>query len=106
MIDYHINYMRIPKTLTVEESLLAEVERTKGEDSTSERVNELLARALDLERRDELERAAALLLLGHRAQAGRACVSEGYAAFDNEGLIRCQNLFPPTGSRGAERYAW
>ncbi len=60
MILCHIYHMRIPKTLTVEESLLAEVERTKGEDSTSERVNELLARALDLERRDELERAAAL----------------------------------------------
>jgi hypothetical protein len=52
--------MRIPKTLTVEESLLAEVERTKGERSTSERVNELLARALDLEREDKLEREAAL----------------------------------------------
>ena len=56
--------MRIPKTLTVEESLLAEVERTKGEGSTSERVNELLARALDLERRDELEREAALFYSG------------------------------------------
>jgi hypothetical protein len=52
--------MRIPKTFTVEESLLAEVERTKREGSTSERVNGLLARALDLERREELEREAAL----------------------------------------------
>ncbi|MGH9544093.1 MAG: hypothetical protein ACRD23_02640 [Terriglobales bacterium] len=52
--------MRVAKTFTVEEPLLAEVERTKGEGSTSERVNELLARALDLERRDELEREAAL----------------------------------------------
>ena len=56
--------MRIPKTLTVEESLLAEVERTKGERSTSERVNELLARALDLEREDKLEREAALFYSG------------------------------------------
>jgi hypothetical protein len=56
--------MRIPKTLTVEESLLAEVERTKGEGSTSERVNELLARALKLERQDELEREAALFYSG------------------------------------------
>jgi hypothetical protein len=56
--------MRIPKTLTVEEYLLAEVERTKGEGSTSERVNELLARALDLERRDDLEREAALFYSG------------------------------------------
>jgi hypothetical protein len=51
--------MRIPKTLTVEESVLAIVERTKGDRSTSERVNELLKRALDLEQQDELEREAA-----------------------------------------------
>ena len=56
--------MRIPKTLTVEDSLLAEVERTKGEGSTSERVNELLARALELERQEELEREAALFYSG------------------------------------------
>ena len=52
--------MRIPKTLTVEESVLAAVEWTKGHRSTSERVNELLKRALELERHDELEREAAL----------------------------------------------
>jgi hypothetical protein len=56
--------MRIAKTLTVEESLLAEVERTKGEGSTSERVNQLLTRALDLERQDELQREAALFYSG------------------------------------------
>ena len=60
MILYHIEHMRIPKTLTLEESLLAEVDRSKGNRSTSERVNELLARALDLERQDELAREAAL----------------------------------------------
>jgi hypothetical protein len=52
--------MRIPKTLTVEDFLLADVERTKGERSTSERVNELLKLALELERREELDREAAL----------------------------------------------
>jgi len=52
--------MRIPKTLTVEESVLADVERTKGNRSMSERVNELLKRALEMEQRDELEREAAL----------------------------------------------
>jgi hypothetical protein len=52
--------MRIPKTLTLEESLLAEVERTRGDSSTSERVNELLARSLELERIDKLERDAEL----------------------------------------------
>lgn len=46
--------------MTVEESLLAEVERTKGGSSTSERVNQLLARALELERQDALQREAAL----------------------------------------------
>jgi hypothetical protein len=60
MIYDGIYYMRIPKTLTVEQSVLAEVERTKGERSTSERVNQLLKRALELERQDELDREAAL----------------------------------------------
>ena len=64
MILCHMLYMRIPKTLTVEDSLLAEVERTKGESSTSERVNELLARALEMERQEELEREAALFYSG------------------------------------------
>jgi hypothetical protein len=59
MMYHHIIYMRIPKTLTVEESVLAIVERTKGDRSTSERVNELLKRALELEQQDELEREAA-----------------------------------------------
>ena len=51
--------MRIPKTLTLEESVLADVERTKGERSMSEHVNQLLKRALDLEREVALEREAA-----------------------------------------------
>jgi len=52
--------MRIQKTFTVEESVLAVVERTKGDRSASERVNELLKLALELERQNELEREAAL----------------------------------------------
>jgi hypothetical protein len=52
--------MRIPKTFTVEQSVLFEVEQTKGERSTSERVNELLKRALDLEKRERLQQEAAL----------------------------------------------
>jgi hypothetical protein len=52
--------MRIPKTFTVDESVLKLVERTKGDRSASQRVNELLKLALKLERRDELEREAAL----------------------------------------------
>jgi len=38
---------------------LAEIASTKGKSSTSERVNELLRRALELERRERLEREAA-----------------------------------------------
>jgi len=52
--------------LTLEESLLADVERTKGERSTSARVNELLRRALDLEQEAELEREAARFYSGTR----------------------------------------
>lgn len=40
--------------------MLAVVERTKGDRSASERVNELLKLALKLERHDELEREAAV----------------------------------------------
>jgi hypothetical protein len=36
------------KTVTLEEALVDEVEGTRGEASTSERVNELLKRALDV----------------------------------------------------------
>jgi hypothetical protein len=51
--------MRIPKTFTLEESLLAAVERTKGKRSTSERVNQLLKLALEQEQRQALEQEAA-----------------------------------------------
>jgi Arc/MetJ family transcription regulator len=51
--------MRTAKTLTIDESLLAEVEQTKGTHSTSARVNELLKRGLEQERREALEREAA-----------------------------------------------
>lgn len=52
--------MRIPKTITVEESILADLERSRGNRSTSERVNELLKRALEHEAKENLEREAAL----------------------------------------------
>jgi hypothetical protein len=57
---YIVFYMRIPKTLTVEEALLHEVERTRGDVSTSERVNELLKRGLDAEQQEKLDREAGL----------------------------------------------
>ena len=51
--------MRIPKTVTMDESVLAAVERTKGGRSTSDRVNELLKLGLEQEQREALEQEAA-----------------------------------------------
>src|SRR2546430_16609304 len=55
----HMCDMRIPKTFTMDESILAAVERTKGKHSTSERVNELLKLALEQEQRQAMEQEAA-----------------------------------------------
>jgi hypothetical protein len=52
------------KTVTLEEALVDEVEGTRGEASTSERVNELLKRALDVERQEKLDREAELFYGG------------------------------------------
>jgi predicted CopG family antitoxin len=51
--------MREAKSFTISKDILAEIASTKGNGSTSERVNELLKRALDLERRERLEQEAA-----------------------------------------------
>jgi hypothetical protein len=51
--------MRQSKSFTISDDVLAEVAATKGEGSTSERVNELLRRALEAERHERLEREAA-----------------------------------------------
>ena len=59
MMYYHMIHMRIPKTITVEESILADLERSRGSRSTSERVNELLKIALEQEAKQALEREAA-----------------------------------------------
>jgi hypothetical protein len=58
--------MRIPKTVTVEESILADLERTRGDRSTSERVNELLKLALEQEAKQALEREAAAFYSGNK----------------------------------------
>jgi hypothetical protein len=47
------------KTFSLDKEILAEVKRTKGPASESERVNALLRFALDLERRAALDREAA-----------------------------------------------
>ena len=44
------------RTFSLDREILAEVKRTKGDLSESERVNRLLRTALDLERRAALER--------------------------------------------------
>jgi len=50
--------MRNVKSFSISSDILAEISNTKGTDSTSERVNKLLKRALDLERRERLEQEA------------------------------------------------
>ena len=48
-----------PKTFSLDEEILAEVKRTKGSQSESQRVNSLLRFALDLEKRAALDREIA-----------------------------------------------
>ena len=52
-------YMRKTTSFTIEEELLAALKRSRGKRSVSERVNELLKRALEQERQERLERDAA-----------------------------------------------
>jgi hypothetical protein len=47
--------MREARSFTISKDILSEIARTKGNASTSERVNTLLRRALDLERQEQLE---------------------------------------------------
>ncbi len=51
--------MRKATSLTINSDLLAEIASTKGARSTSDRVNELLRRGLELEKRVHLEQEAA-----------------------------------------------
>jgi predicted CopG family antitoxin len=51
--------MRQAKTFTISKDILSEIANTKGNESTSERVNELLKRGLELERRERLDQEAA-----------------------------------------------
>ncbi|HUJ96198.1 MAG TPA: hypothetical protein VLW84_13080 [Terriglobales bacterium] len=51
--------MRKATSFTIDSELLAEITACKGNESTSDRVNHLLKRALDIERQEELERQAA-----------------------------------------------
>jgi hypothetical protein len=51
--------LRTTRSLSLEKSVLKEVERTKGDSSTSERVNDLLKTALEVERKQCLHVEAA-----------------------------------------------
>ena len=51
--------MRKTASFTIDEELLAAVKRSSGKRSVSERVNELLKRALAQERHERLDREAA-----------------------------------------------
>lgn len=62
---------RETRTFSLDRKILAEVRRTKGALSESERVNRLLRRALDLERRAALDAEAASFFAStrdHRAE--------------------------------------
>ncbi len=51
--------MRKPSTFTLDEDLLRVLRRTRGRRSVSDRVNQLLRRGLEAERRAAREQAAA-----------------------------------------------
>ena len=66
-----MNHMRQAKGFTISNDILAEIATTKGSGSTSERVNELLKRALELERRERLELEAAEFFAKDKADSRR-----------------------------------
>ena len=65
-----MSYMREARSFTINSDVLAEIANTRGKGSTSERVNELLRKALELERRERLEREAAEFFASDLEDAG------------------------------------
>ncbi|HTW30265.1 MAG TPA: hypothetical protein VMD76_01210 [Candidatus Sulfotelmatobacter sp.] len=61
--------MKEARTFTISSDIMKEISSTKGTRSTSERVNELLKRALDWEHREALEQQAAEFFAGEGAKA-------------------------------------
>ena len=61
--------MRKVTSFTISSDILAEILASKGEGSSSERVNQLLKRALDLERREQLEQEAAEFFLNENSDS-------------------------------------
>jgi predicted CopG family antitoxin len=78
--------MRTVKSFTINDEILSEIASTKGTDSTSERVNELLKRALDLERRERLELEAAEFFAKDSSESLRE--SDAYQAASKKALSR------------------
>ncbi len=67
-------YMRIPKSFTIDPEISNYVDETKGEQSASDRVNDLLRRAMIQEQYERLEAEAAEFFA--RANADRAETQE------------------------------
>ena len=84
--------MRVSKSYTIELPLSRYVERTRGRRSRSERVNELLRKAVLLEQREHLESEAARFLLAVIVAADPATTLRARAA--------TYSLFPRAEARG------
>jgi hypothetical protein len=74
------------KTFSLDRDIVAIVKRTKGKGSESERVNTLLRRALELERRAALSEEAAAFFSSEPHDRGerRAFQSAGIASWARE----------------------
>jgi hypothetical protein len=59
--------MRLPKSFTIEPDINEYVDETKGDRSASDRVNELLRRAIIQEQYDRLEAEAAAFFVDAKA---------------------------------------
>jgi hypothetical protein len=57
------------KSFSLDRAVLQEIEKTKGEESTSERVNQLLKVALEVERAKSLHRETEAFFAGPPAKA-------------------------------------
>jgi hypothetical protein len=64
-------YMRKATSLTISEDVIAQIANTKNGRSLSERVNELLRRALVLERAERLEQEAAVFFADAKNESGK-----------------------------------
>ena len=61
--------MRVSKSFTIEKSIVSYVKKTRGNRSNSDRVNELLSEAIELEQELELELEAAEFFAAESAES-------------------------------------